>query len=167
MTLFAFGTSVLGFVLDSSAPRLVLTQTLCRSANLLIVGFAEFDIFKEMQRDGVIVVLRSAAARVLQVAEWFHYFWNCTFWSGLTGTLGNTLWENCTFLSERPEPDPTSCFVCMLSTPLQACLLGQPEHMQLLARLRLRPDCLPAARHGGSQPLPHILPESQGATFWL
>lgn len=49
----------------------------------------------------------------------------------------------------------------------QACLLGQPEHMQLLARLRLRPDCLPAHRHGGYQPLLHVLAESQGATFWL
>lgn len=112
----------MGFVLDSSAPwpgwfGTTLTQTICKSANLLIVGFAEFNFFKETQRDGVIVVLRSAAAHVLQVEEWFHYFWNSTFWSGLTGTLGNTLRENCKFLSERPEPDPTSC-LCACFQPL-------------------------------------------------
>lgn len=84
---------------------------------MLIAGFAEFNFFKETQRDGVIVVLRSAAARVLQVEEWFHYFWNSTFWSGSTGTLGNTLRENCKFLSERPEPDPTSC-LCACFQPL-------------------------------------------------
>lgn len=163
---------MLGFVLHSScppSPQLVLTRTLFRSANLLIVGFAELDVFKAARRDEVIVVtaaLCCAAARVLQVREWFCYFWNSTFWSGLTGTLGNTLGENCTFLSEWPEADPTSCFV--LPPPLlQAGLLGQPEHVQLLARLRLRPDRLPAPRHGGSQPLPHILPQSQGAAFWL
>lgn len=73
MTSFAFAPSLaaLGFVLDSSAPWLVLTRTLCKSANLLIVGFAVFDVFKEARLDGVIVVLRSAAARVLQVQEWF------------------------------------------------------------------------------------------------
>lgn len=121
MASFAFGirpqvqSSVLAFVLDDSAPWLVLMWTLYRSGNLVTVGFAEFDVFKGTWRDRVIGVLLSATARVLQVLEWFNYFWNSTFWSGSTGTLGNTLWENCTFQSERPEPDRTSCFVCMLS----------------------------------------------------
>lgn len=65
----------------------------------------------------MIVVLHFAAAHVLQVEEWFHYFWTSALWSGSTGTLGNTLWKNYKFLFERPEPDPTSC-LCACFQPL-------------------------------------------------
>lgn len=93
----------------------ILLRTLYRIRSSWVWRNRSFS--KGTQKDGVIVALLSAAARVLQVLQWFHYFWNSAFWSGSTGTLGNTLWENCTFLSERPEPDPTSCFVYMLPPP--------------------------------------------------
>lgn len=51
-----------------------------------------------------------------------------------------------------------SCFIVI--SPQQAYLLGQPERVQLLARFRLRPDRLPAPRHGGSQSVHHVQPES-------
>lgn len=64
------------------------------------------------------------------------------------------------------ELDLISC-LCVALNPPQACLLGQPERVQLLARLRLRPDSLPTPRYGGSQSVPHVHPESQRAAFWL
>lgn len=50
-----------------------------KAAILLTVGFAELNFSGETPRDGVIVVLHFAAARVLQVEEWFHYFWKSAF----------------------------------------------------------------------------------------
>lgn len=88
--------------------------------------------------------------------------------SGLTGTLGNTLGrENVSFCQRRLKLIRFPVCVDVFFNPLQACLLAQPERVQHLARLRLRPDRLPAPRHGGFQSLPLILPESQNATSWL
>lgn len=38
----------------------------------------------------------------------------------------------------------------------QTCLLGQSERVQLLERLRLRSDSLPALGRGGAQSVPHV-----------
>lgn len=65
----------------------------------------------------------------------------------------------------RFELDLICCFGFF--NPRQARLLGQPERVQLLAGLRLRPDRLPAPCHGGSQSVPHVHAESQRATLWI
>ncbi|XP_011613300.2 uncharacterized protein [Takifugu rubripes] len=49
----------------------------------------------------------------------------------------------------------------------KARLLAQPERVQLLARLRLRSDCLPAPGCCGSQSVPHVHHESQRAAARL
>lgn len=69
-----------------------------------------------------------------------------------------------TFLSPsvRFDPEHIFPFLWVFST-LQARLLAQPERVQLLARLRLRSDCLPAPGCCGSQSVPHVHPESQRA----